>query len=339
MAANPTHPRLPNTTDSVSKPSRIGETAVSYADAGTILNRATGFMDAYDFTLNPYSGCSFGCSYCYAAFFSTTAEERESWGKWVRVKENAVDLMRKKIKGRHKDEHSNWKPNNESLIYMSSVTDPYQPVERRLELTRGLLKILASQDEPPQEIGTTNSLFEFSAPYNTDEKRHKPKLVVQTRSPDVVRDVDLFRQIEANGGRVQVNMTVTTDDEDVRRTFEPFCPSNMARLKAIGEVQAAGVQSCITMTPLLLVSQPYAFVDSLLDTGVEKFIAQPFHFARGKFVASTREIAFDMMAEKLGCARSSFQDAYLEHYRSVFAVLQDGLPSLGEGKDGFKPPF
>ena len=149
----------------------------------------------------------------------------------------------------------------------------------------------------------------------------------------------LFRRIEANGGRVQVNMTVTTDDEDVRRTFEPFCPSNMARLKAIGEVQAAGVQTCITMTPLLLVSQPYAFVESLLSTGVQKFIAQPFHFARGKFVASTREIAFDMMAEKLGCARSSFQDAYLEHYRSVFAVLQEGLPNLGEGKDGFKPPF
>ncbi|MYC06980.1 MAG: radical SAM protein [Chloroflexi bacterium] len=312
---------------------------MSYSPTRDILTRATGFMDAYDFTLNPYSGCSFGCSYCYAAFFSTTADERDNWGKWVRVKDNAIDLMRKKIKGKHKDKNGNWKPNNESLIYMSSVTDPYQPIERRLELTRGLLKILASQDEPPQEIGTTKALFELNAPYKTDEARHKPKLVVQTRSPDVVRDVDLFQQIEANGGRVQVNMTVTTDDEDIRRTFEPFCPSNMARLKAIGEVSNAGVQTCITMTPLLLVSQPYAFVESLLDTGVEKFIAQPFHFARGKFVASTRERAFDMMAEKLGCARSEFQRTYMEHYDQVFAVLRDGLPNLGEGKGGFKPPF
>lgn len=322
-----------------SHPVRIGETAVSYADAGAILNRATGFMDAYDFTLNPYSGCSFGCSYCYAAFFSTTTEQRDNWGKWVRVKENAVDLMRKKINGKHKDKDGDWIPNNESLIYMSSVTDPYQPIERRLELTRGLLKILASQDEPPQELGTTNTLFALNAPYKTDEACHKPKLVVQTRSPDVVRDVDLFRRIEANGGRVQVNMTVTTDDEDIRRTFEPYCPSNMARLKAIKEVQAAGVQSCITMTPLLMVSDTNAFAESLLDTGVQKFIAQPFHFARGKFVASTRERAFDLMAEKLGCDRSSFQEVYLDHYRDVFSVLQDRLPDLGEGKDGFKPPF
>ena len=149
----------------------------------------------------------------------------------------------------------------------------------------------------------------------------------------------MFKAIEENGGRVQVNMTVTTDDEDIRRTFEPFCPSNMARLRAIGEVQDAGIDTCITMTPLLLVSSPYAFADSLRDTGVQKFIAQPFHFQRGKFLAGTREKAFDLMAEKLGCDRETFREEYLEHYRMVFGVLRDMLPELGEGKDGFSPPF
>ena len=165
------------------------------------------------------------------------------------------------------------------------------------------------------------------------------KLVVQTRSPDVVRDCDLFSRIEENGGRVQVNMTATTDDEDIRRTFEPFCPSNPVRLRAISEVREAGIDTCITMTPLLLVSSPYAFADSLRDTGVQKFIAQPFHFQRGKFLAGTRERAFDLMAEKLGCDVKSFRAEYLEHYRLVFGVLKDTLPELGEGKDGFKPPF
>ena len=290
----------------LTRPSRIGDTKVSYAQAREVLTRATGFMNAYDFTLNPYSGCSFGCAYCYAAFFSRDKERRDTWGFWVDVKENAVDLLERRLK--RKPDSLDGK-----LIYMSSVTDPYQPVERELGLTRRLLEVMSDG--------------------------HKPKLVVQTRSPDVVRDCDLFNLIEENGGRVQVNMTVTTDDEDIRRIFEPFCPSNPTRLSAVGQVQAAGVDACITMTPLLLVSSPYAFADSLLETGVQKFIAQPFHFQRGKFVATTRDKAFDLMAEKLGCPRESFREEYLEHYQMVFQVLRDTLPELGEGKDGFSPPF
>jgi DNA repair photolyase len=288
------------------RPSRIGETKVAYAPAREVLTRATGFMNTYDFTLNPYSGCSFGCTYCYAAFFSRNKERRDSWGYWVSVKENAVDLLEGRLKRRPDSLDG-------KLIYMSSVTDPYQPVERDLKLTRRLLEVMA--------------------------ERHKPKLVVQTRSPDVARDCDLFRRIEDNGGRVQVNMTVTTDDEDIRRAFEPFCPSNPARLSAISQVQAAGVDACITMTPLLLVSSPYAFADSLKETGVQKFIAQPFHFQRGKFIATTRERAFDLMTEKLECPREDFKEEYLEHYQMVFDVLRDMLPELGEGKDGFSPPF
>ena len=281
-----------------------GRAAVTSAPTSQILAKPTGFMDAYDFTLNPYSGCSFGCTYCYAAFFSRDVEKRDSWGYWVNIKENAVDLMNRPRR----------RPLDGKRIYMSSVTDPYQPIERVRELTRGILQVIV-------------------------ERQEKPKLVVQTRSPTVVRDCDLFRKIEENGGRVQVNMTVTTDDEDIRRIFEPFCPSNMVRLRAIGEVRAAGIDTCITMTPLLLVTSPYAFADSLVATGVQKFIAQPFHFQRGKFLAGTRDKAFDLMAEKLGCDRETFREEYLEHYRMVFEVLRDMLPELGEGKDGFAPPF
>ena len=285
------------------RPERIGQAKVYYKPAREILTKASGFMDAYDYTLNPYAGCFFGCTYCYAAFFSRTRQNRDAWGYWINVKENAVDLLKKRKPGFL----------DGKLIYMSSVTDPYQPIERELNLTRGLLEVMAES--------------------------HAPKLVIQTRSPDVVRDCDLFRRIEDNGGRVQVNMTVTTDDEDIRRTFEPFCPSNPVRLKAIADVQSEGIESCVTMTPLLLVSKPYQFVSDLLNTGVEKFIAQPFHFQRGKFVANTRETAFDLMAEKLGCPREEFRDAYLESYKHTFQVLRDNLPKLGEGKEGFAPPF
>ena len=75
-----------------------------------------------------------------------------------------------------------------------------------------------------------------------------------------------------------------------------------------------------------------------------KFIAQPFHFVRGKFVASTREDALSLMAEKLGCGRDNFGQEYLGRYREFFEILNNrlldnGLPPLGEGKDGFAPPF
>ena len=291
----------------VIRPDRIGPTAVTYNPSRDILTRATGFMDAYDFTLNPYSGCSFGCTYCYAAFFSRDIKKQNSWGYWVTVKENAVALLKKRKPGYLDGKR----------IYMSSVTDPYQPVEREVELTRQLLVIMAD--------------------------RHKPKLVVQTRSPTVVRDVDLYQQIKESGGHVQINMTVTTDDESIRRTFEPFCPSNPVRLKAIGEVQAAGLDTCITMTPVLLVNDNHRFTESLIDTGVKKFIAQPFHFSRGRFLAGTRDKAFALMAEKLGCSLKEFPCLYLERYQEFFQHLKRELQNhgseLGEGKDGFKPPF
>lgn len=294
------------------RPARAGPATIEYQPAGAILTKATGFMEEYDFTLNPYSGCAFGCTYCYAAFFSrasgsmTGAERRDNWGRWVEVKENADRLLeqrRKRLEG--------------TLIYMSSVTDPYQPIERKLELTRRLLEILS--------------------------QRHRPRLVVQTRSPDVVRDADLFREIVKNGGKVQVNLTVTTDDEDVRRAFEPACPSNAQRLDAARKLVDQGIQSCITMTPLLLVRDAEAYAADLLATGVEKFIIQPFHFQRGKFVAGTRDEALRIMAEKLSCDQVQVMHYYQDHYNRAEVVLRRALTqagrSWGKGKDGFKPPF
>ena len=317
---NTTKPSIPLRN---SKTEKLGHALISDAPAREILTRATGFMNEYDFTLNPYSGCSFGCTYCYAAFFSRNTQDRDSWGEWVQVKSNAVCLLEKRLK--RKPDFIDGK-----TIYMSSVTDPYQPIERKVRLTRGLLGLMAGQASE-SDTGQLSLIPESPNP--------KPKLVIQTRSPDVVEDCDLFLKIEENGGRVRVNMTVTTDDEDVRRTFEPYCPSNTTRLRAITQVQTKGVDTCITMTPLLLVKDADDFAGQLLETGVKRFIIQPFHFQKGKFVAATRDQAFDLMAEKLNSNRAEFETAYLDHYRSVKDVLQDRLPVLGEGKGGFAPPF
>lgn len=276
----------PEPTERRGRPDRLGDASITYRPVVSVLTRASGFMGSYDFTLNPYAGCAFGCTYCYAASFARTPERRDTWGSWVEVKENAVAKlrsMRTDLRGK--------------TVYMSSVTDPYQLVERRLGLVRELLAILA-------ERGV--------------------RLVVQTRSPLVTRDIDLLQRF----AHVRVNMTVTTDSERVRRVFEPQCPPNAARLHAIGEVQAAGVPASITMTPLLPVEDPEQFALNLQRTGVEHFVVQPFHPDRGHFVAGTRQAALALV-EEMGW------DAWA--YRRVVERLRAVLPHLAEGREGFSP--
>jgi DNA repair photolyase len=140
----------------------------------------------------------------------------------------------------------------------------------------------------------------------------------------VTRDIDLFKKFNV----IQVNMTVTTDSEKVRKVFEPFCTGNKQRLQAIKEVSDAGIQSCITMTPLLPVDDAYSFAEVLLETGIKKFIIQPFHRDKGKFVAGTRAEAMKILSEY------NWDD---NEYQRVLKVMQQLIPNLGIGKTGFAP--
>jgi DNA repair photolyase len=270
------------------KKKSIGSTLIEYKAASSILTKASGFMEDYDYTLNPYSGCSFGCTYCYAAFFSREKDKMENWGNWLSVKENALALLIKYRK----------KPLLNKTIYLSSVTDPYQPIEKDLELTRNILK----------------ELIDF----------HEVRLVIQTRSTLVTRDIDLFKMFK----NIQVNMTVTTDSEKVRKVFEPFCTGNKQRLSAIQEVNKAGIQSCITMTPLLPVDDAYLFAKMILETGVSRFIIQPFHKEKGKFIAGTRAEAMAILNE---------YNWGNDEYDKVLSVMRQFIPNLGIGKTGFAP--
>jgi DNA repair photolyase len=269
---------------------RVGPSRIEYKSSRSILSKATGFADSYDFTLNPYSGCSFGCNYCYAAFFVKENELKEAWGKWVQVKENALDLLKK-----HRGQ-----PLIGERIYMSSVTDPYQPIEKTLGLTRAILE----------------ELLTF----------HRPQLVIQTRSPLVVRDIDLLRRFE----HVQVNMTITTDDDAIRMQFEPDCPSIDQRLEAITRIALAGIQTCITMTPLLPLKSPYEFAKRLRNTGVHRFVAQAFHPTKSRFAAGTGETA-QAIAQEMQWTPQQYQE--------TFTILSAVLPNLYEGKAGFRPEW
>ncbi len=274
--------------DNEERKSKLGHADINYVRSASILTETSGFMAGYDYSLNPYSGCSFGCTYCYAAFFSRDKEKMDNWGYWVNVKENAVQLLQKFRK----------KPLIDKTLYISSVTDPYQPIERDLNLTRQILQ----------------ELLDY----------HQVRLVIQTRSQLVTRDIDLLKQFKV----VQVNMTVTTDSERIRKVFEPYCPNNKARIKAIKEVHETGIGTCITMTPLLPVEDPHQFAKDLLDTGIKKYIIQPFHEERGKFIAGTRDEAKKLLTE--------FNWGEAE-YNRVFEIIKSYIPDIGVGKEGFAP--
>ncbi len=264
---------------------RSRQTDVTPHETSAILTRATGFIDSFDYTLNPYRGCVFGCSYCYAAFFPSNQALRDTWGEWVQIKSNAMaklERMRSNLLGKS--------------VYMSTVTDPYQPIEHELQLVRELLPLMT---------------------------RRGLELVVQTRSPLVTRDLDLLQEFP----RVCVNMTVTTDSEEVRKAFEPKCPPVAARLEAIANVVAAGIPAVITMTPLLPIDNMDRFTSDLLATGVNRFAIQYFEPSRGLFVAGTgdraRTVADNMSWD-------------LQAYRKIRDHLHCCLPALREGKAGFQ---
>ena len=268
----------------------LGHAEIQYKDATSILTPASGFMAGYDFTLNPYSGCSFGCNYCYAASFVKEPGKKENWGGWVDVKRNALDLLKTFRK----------KPIINKTIYISSVTDPYQPIEKDLKLTRDLLDELA--------------------------KHHQAKIVIQTRSPLIERDLDILSKFKD----LQVNMTVTTDSERIRKMFEPYCTANQKRIEAIKALSAAGLRTCITMTPLLPVEDPVAFAQSLKDSGATHFIVQEFHDFDKKFSAGTPS-EINTLLKAIGWNSDS--------YRTIVAKLTNELPGLTFGKQGFEPRF
>jgi len=128
------------------------------ADAHSIFSPATGFIrrGGFHWTCNPYIGCTYGCTYCYAMFLPQNRRPKDEWGRWLTAKRNAVALAEKhapKIAG--------------EALYLSSVTDPYLPAERSLFLTRGILEAIVP---------------------------HQPRLLVQTRGSLVVRDIDVLRR-------------------------------------------------------------------------------------------------------------------------------------------------
>ncbi len=166
-------------------------------------------IEGVDYAINPYIGCAHGCTYCYAKFMTRWYHKGEKWGSFVDVKMNAADCLAKEVDKKRK-----------GVILFSSVTDAYQPVEKKYRITRSLLEILVDHDFPVE---------------------------ILTKSSLVSRDIDVLGKII----EAEVGLTVTSNDEKVRQAFEPGASSIAERLEALKLFSDAGIPTYAFLGPLL----------------------------------------------------------------------------------------
>lgn len=169
-----------------------------------------------DYVVNPYTGCVFGCAYCYASFMGRfVGESFENWGNYLYVKVNAPELLAKELKALSPEKRR-------SRVLLSSVTDAYQYAERKYQITRQLLETFAEDNYPGL-------------------------ISILTKSPLVVRDLDVLLRLAST----EVGFTITTTDDRASRELEVRAPLASARLKALRTLHGAGVPTYAFIGPLL----------------------------------------------------------------------------------------
>jgi DNA repair photolyase len=185
--------------------------------AKSILNRCvSGRGVPFEWTINPYRGCEFACKYCYARYTHEFMEMRDGvdFERKIYVKQHTAELLRQELRQVKQDES----------IAIGAATDPYQPAERRYEVTRGILEEFANR-----------------AGFN---------LGIITKSNFILRDIEVLQAVARNN-RLSVNVTITTLDVELARILEPRAPRPDLRLEAIRTLSEAGLRVGMSGSPVL----------------------------------------------------------------------------------------
>ncbi len=180
-----------------------------------------GFLKGFAYSLNPYVGCAFGdaggCPFCYVRALVVARAKGARWGSWVVAKVNLKERLLVELAAMEQAGKL-----ARTAVFMSSATDPYQGLERRLGITRGALEAFL--------------------------RYPVRRLVLQTRSPLIERDLGLLQRM---GERVMVSLTLETDDETVRRALTPTSPSVGRRLRTARAIRAAGIPVQLAIAPMM----------------------------------------------------------------------------------------
>ncbi len=163
-----------------------------------------------DYALNPYVGCYHSCIYCYARKYTRFKEVAENWGQVIYIKENLEDVLRREVRVLRR-----------GVVGVSTITDPYQPIEASEKLTRLSLNTL------------------LMAGFRVD---------IQTKSPLVVRDLDILRRFRE---RVEVGFTITSMNDSVTSIIEPRAPPPSRRAEALETLHENGISTWVFLGPII----------------------------------------------------------------------------------------
>ncbi len=180
---------------------------IAEKECRSALNRCG--IPGIDYCLNPYTGCSHGCLYCYAGFMKKFCHISEEWGSFVHVKVNFAERLQASLRR-----------SKQGCVILCSVTDPYQPPERKYRITRSCLELLA-------DSGLAVNIL--------------------TKSDLVLRDLDILKELP----QVKVGLTITTLDPSTAKLLEPGAPLPEKRLQALARLAAAGVKTWVFIAPVV----------------------------------------------------------------------------------------
>jgi len=182
-----------------------------------ILNRCNSPSMPFRWTINPYRGCEFGCVYCYARYTHEFLELRDpmDFERRIFVKRMAADVLQRTLSRT---------PIGADQIALGTATDPYQPAERKFELTRSMLEVFA-------QLGGLN-------------------LSITTKSALIARDLDLLQEINRRS-RLSVNFSLITLNRRLQRILEPRAPRPALRLDAMQKLTGAGIHCNVLMMPMI----------------------------------------------------------------------------------------
>jgi DNA repair photolyase len=241
-------------------------------------------------SLNPYRGCAHGCAYCYAP--SVLRVGREAFSAAIEVRRNIAAVLARELDRRER-----------GVVGLATVTDPYQPLEARFQLSRMCLEQLAQHGWP---------------------------VSVLTKSDLVARDLDVLGRMPD----AEVGFTITTLDEHVRRLLEPGSPPVARRLAGMRLVADAGVRAYAFIGPVYPTASPQdvrALVRAVQGAGASSVMLDRLNLRPGVWPSVERALSADAPLQSLARRRLFPRQEDPDFYGKVFAAAEEEARSLGLG--------